>query len=134
MLDVFPLTLGPLNNIVYLLSDQKTKKSAIVDPAWSFKDIQKVIHEHQLNITMVLLTHCHFDHINALGDVIKEYDVPIYLSQAYEGHFIKHASNLRFTVHKQRLWIGDSLVYVLHTPGHSKGCQSFYQEPLLLVF
>lgn len=65
----------------YLIVDEGTKKCAIIDPATeaSFEDAQltQYIEQEQLNVTHILLTHAHVDHIAGLRQVCEHYGLPV---------------------------------------------------------
>lgn len=65
----------------YLIIDEATRQCAIVDPACeaSFEDAQltQYIEAEQLQVTHVLLTHAHVDHIAGLRQVCEHYGLPV---------------------------------------------------------
>ena len=60
------LELGPMENFIYFIHDHATGRVAVVDPAWDAAAILERVKQQNLKITDILLTHSHFDHINAL--------------------------------------------------------------------
>ena len=76
---IHALELGPLENFIYLLVDEDSKTAAVVDPAWDVNAI--VNHAKNLNvqITDVLLTHSHNDHINGVDELLDHYDAQVHL-------------------------------------------------------
>lgn len=65
----------------YLVIDEATRQCAIVDPACeaSFEDAQltQYIEAEQLQVTHVLLTHAHVDHIAGLRQCCEHYRLPV---------------------------------------------------------
>ena len=65
----------------YLIIDTATKQCAIVDPApeASFEDAQltQYIEQEQLQVTRILLTHAHVDHIAGLRQCCEHYHLPV---------------------------------------------------------
>ena len=65
----------------YLIIDEATKQCAIVDPACeaSFEDAQltQYIEQEGLQVTHILLTHAHVDHIAGLRQVCEHYRLPV---------------------------------------------------------
>ena len=47
----------------------------VIDPGSDYDKIRKVIGNK--NVVAVLITHYHFDHVGALSDILKEYDVRV---------------------------------------------------------
>ena len=62
----------------------------------------------------VLITHAHFDHVGALDDLLKEYNVPIYY------HNINKELNYEklIDVKEQEYKIDNFIFSVIYTPGH----------------
>ncbi|NLK07050.1 MAG: MBL fold metallo-hydrolase, partial [Spirochaetales bacterium] len=63
------LVVGPYQTNCYLLGNEETSSAWIIDPG---NDAQIIIrHLNQRNVTPVaiLLTHSHWDHITAVGDL-----------------------------------------------------------------
>ena len=65
----------------YLIVDEATKQCAIVDPACeaSFEDAQltQYIEQEGLQVTHILLTHAHVDHIAGLRQCCEHYHLPV---------------------------------------------------------
>ena len=65
----------------YLIVDEAAKCCAIVDPACeaSFEDAQltQYIEQEQLQVTRILLTHAHVDHIAGLRQCCEHYHLPV---------------------------------------------------------
>ena len=51
------------------------------------------------------------------------------MSNQAQSVFRKYPNQTQFVEHKQQIWCGGDLIHVIHTPGHSKSCQSFYHQP-----
>jgi len=97
---------GYLEENCYLIENDN--ECLIVDPGDDFEKIKENINKKVLGI---LITHRHFDHIGALADTIKEYNVPIY-----------EKMNLEETHYK----IGNFEFNVMFVPGHSKDSVVYY--------
>ena len=63
--------LGELANNVYLV--QKDDECLIVDPSCNFEFIKNIIGD--LRLVGILVTHYHFDHIGALNEMKKYYNL-----------------------------------------------------------
>jgi len=57
------IPVGPLQTNCYLAICPETKAAAIIDPGWSGESLFNIIQEEDLDLTAILLTHAHFDHI-----------------------------------------------------------------------
>lgn len=98
------LILGSLQTNCYII--KKDGNSLIVDPASNYEIIKDKIKD--LNLKGILITHYHFDHIGALDQLIKDYNVPIY---DFESK-IEHPKEFNFEI--------------IHNPGHTSDSVSFY--------
>lgn len=122
--------IGPLNNYLYLLGDPTTKEMAVVDPAWDADFLSEEAKRLGYTITQVFLTHAHPDHINRLPELLAKHKVPVYISK-YEASFLTaKISNCPLTgiENGAKLKLGNITFDVLHTPGHTPGCQIFVAE------
>ncbi len=120
------LELGPMENFIYLLTDKKTGRSAVVDPAWDVPEILRVAQEKGVQITDILLTHSHHDHINGIEQLLGQYDAQLHLLKP-EAEFWGHTLG-RPTLHHggDIIRLGDSEIKVLHTPGHTPGSACYH--------
>ena len=86
---VHALELGPMENFVYLVEDVATRRCAVVDPAWDVDAIVDSAARLQLNITDILLTHSHHDHINGIEGVLNHANAEVHLLKP-EYEFWQH--------------------------------------------
>lgn len=115
------MPLGRMANFVYLIIDDATRRTAVVDPAWDAAAILAATRAAGATITDVLLTHSHHDHVNALAEVVSATDAQVHLLKD-EAKF--WGANLdRPTLHAggDTLTLGRTPIEVLHTPGHTPG-------------
>jgi glyoxylase-like metal-dependent hydrolase (beta-lactamase superfamily II) len=118
---IHTLELGPMENFVYLIEDIKSKRTAVVDPAWEPTEILALAKQQGLNITDILLTHSHYDHINAIDNILEEFDAQLHLTHA-EAQFWGQAGTHPSLHHGgDRISMGETVIEVLHTPGHTPG-------------
>ena len=86
------LELGPMENFIYLIQDLKTKRAAVVDPAWDVDAIEQLAKSKGVKITDILLTHSHHDHINGIEGLLKNHDAQLHSNQKrnFGGRNYKH--------------------------------------------
>lgn len=114
----------------------------IIDPSHSYDDIIHAIGER--NISGILLTHAHSDHVDLIG----HFDVPIYMHQddahllfedAYNGYspkthpYRRKQLDLKYVKEGDKIKLADHMIEVLHTPGHTKGSLSFLYDQKLFT-
>jgi len=115
------LELGPMENFIYLIQDVKTKRAAVVDPAWDVDAIEQLAKEKGVEITDILLTHSHHDHINGISGILENHDAQLHLlkpeaqfwGQSLQTPSLHHGGDI--------IQLGDTKIEILHTPGHTPG-------------
>lgn len=118
---VHAMELGPMENFVYLVEDVATRRCAVVDPAWEVERIIGRARELGLDITDILLTHSHHDHINGIEGVLEHANAEVHLLKP-EYDFWQHELDKPSLHHGgDEIRLGDTSIKVLHTPGHTPG-------------
>lgn len=122
---IHTLELGPMENFIYIIEDHATKRAAIVDPAWDVGEILQLCQLKGLNVTDILLTHCHHDHINGVEELLDKTDAKVHLMKA-ENDFWSPGFIKPHTLYGgDSIQLGKTEIQALHTPGHSKGSACF---------
>lgn len=111
---VHQIEVGNMQNFTYILEDENTGESIILDPSWNLDEIQKVITRYDLKVKYIVNTHHHFDHTLGNEAMAKETEAKIL---QHESSTLKHDITL---VDEQKIKFGNSQLTVFHTPGHSK--------------
>lgn len=65
------------DNYVWALVDETNKTVVIVDPGEA-KPVLDFISSHGLKPLGILITHHHWDHVNGIGEIKKQFDIPVY--------------------------------------------------------
>lgn len=111
---VHQILVGNMQNFTYVLEDEHTGESIIIDPSWELDKIEQLIQRHDLKIKYIVNTHHHFDH--TLGNEG--------MKQSTGAKIVQHkASELKSDIQVTDgdiIQFGDSKLSVIHTPGHSK--------------
>jgi hydroxyacylglutathione hydrolase len=113
--------IGPMDNIVYIVSDTHTKECLVIDPAWDVPQLIHHIKTHQLTLKSILLTHGHHDHTNGLDDLLAYRSVPVYLSQQEAVHLTPLTPHLVPIENQHQLSLGTLTITAYTTPGHTPG-------------
>ena len=77
-LKVEQYVVGPVQTNCYFAINNDTKEVLVIDPGASADQLAKKIRQEKLIPIAILLTHGHFDHIMALNELKKRYNVPVY--------------------------------------------------------
>ena len=118
------IELGPMANYVYLIGDENSRECTLVDPGWEAEAILAVLRQREVRLASILVTHNHFDHVGAIGELLKAADVPVYAHKNDASALIKTAGgNLRPVSGGEKTNIGKIEISFLHTPGHTAGSQ-----------
>lgn len=133
--EVLVQTVGAFQENCYLVVDPTTRAAAIVDPGAEGDRLVEWIRAADVRPEAVWLTHAHLDHIGALADVVRVWDVPVHLhpqdrpvfdhaprAAAMYGLFMEPqpAPTAEFA-EGQRLSLGALTFDVMHAPGHAPG-------------
>ena len=146
MLEINKLTVGPLQENCYLLTDSDTHRAVLIDPGDEAERLIAALEGFEL--TAIWLTHAHFDHIGALAEVHRQFPVPVYLHENDRKLFDHAAESAAFfglaleqpeletlpLTQSQTLTLGMHEATCLFTPGHAPGHMAFYLPEHNLVF
>jgi glyoxylase-like metal-dependent hydrolase (beta-lactamase superfamily II) len=125
-LRIHTLPLGPWDNFIYLLADEATRTCAVVDPAWHAPSIVQEAARLDLQITHLLCTHSHFDHVNQVETLLETLDVPVHMLRPEIEFSGFKCENLVASSPGDRLRIGKHVdITMMHTPGHTPGSCSY---------
>jgi len=75
------LPVGPMANFVYLVGAEDSEEVVVVDASWEAERIWQVAREDNKRLGAVVLTHAHYDHVQALPELV-ELGLPVFLQQA----------------------------------------------------
>jgi hydroxyacylglutathione hydrolase len=112
---VVQLEVGPMANFSYIIADENKRVAAIVDPSWDLEKIYSILEDKKWRITMIINTHNHFDHVLGNEQIASRTGARIVQHQDsnWGGKFVSVTDGERIT-------LGNTVIEVLHTPGHSK--------------
>ena len=133
--------MGMVSTNCYLIINEETKETVIVDPADCPKKFIDHITEEGLKIVAVILTHGHYDHIMGIPELLTHYRVPVYACEAEEKVLTDPRANLSAMsggsyVYDGATYVKDGQILelagcqfkVMHTPGHTPGGCCYYIE------
>lgn len=130
---IHALELGPMENFIYLIEDSATHQAAVVDPAWDVQAITDKAADLGVQITDILLTHSHHDHINGISGLLEKANAQVHLLKP-EYEFWNHQLDKPSLHHGgDRIRLGDSEISMLHTPGHTPGSACYQIDNELIT-
>jgi glyoxylase-like metal-dependent hydrolase (beta-lactamase superfamily II) len=132
-------------NFVYLIGDRETKEAVAIDPAYRVGELLDTLERDGMNLTGVLATHYHADHvggaimghaIQGIRDLLEVKTVPIHVHRD-EAEWVRRSTGVgqaELIAHESgdTVEVGDVPVQLLHTPGHTPGSQCFLVEGMLI--
>ncbi|NYT52384.1 MAG: MBL fold metallo-hydrolase [Candidatus Vesicomyosocius endoextente] len=112
--------IGVLEDSIHFIFDHSTKTCAIVDPAWDAPLFIQRINDKGYKLTDIWLTHWHFDHTNAVDEIVEATSAKI-TAGINEIPYLQ-INNLPKTVeNNETILIGNTAAKIINTPGHSAG-------------
>ncbi|NLB62005.1 MAG: MBL fold metallo-hydrolase [Clostridiales bacterium] len=141
------LITGPVDCNTNFVYEEGKKDCFIVDPA-DFELINRHLEKQGLNVTDILLTHGHYDHILAVAELKSRHNARVYIHEADEDCLYKNKVNLSIFCGADvepskadvQLKDGDKFVAAgieietLHTPGHTMGCACYILPKHKIMF
>ena len=147
MLQITTLPLGFTETNCYLVSDEATQAAVVIDPGDEAGRVLDTIQQHALAVKAVLLTHAHFDHIGAVGEVVQKTGAPLFihplelpLYRAGGGAALFGLPPRHYPEPDGLIEPGKTLTFgplsfeVLFVPGHTVGHVAFYNAEAKAVF
>ena len=131
--DIKAFDVGPMQNLIYLITDIESRHTAIVDPAWDLTYVNQYIKENDLILNKILLTHSHHDHVNAIDEILKEYDLEIYINNKEKIFWKKIYDNFVINYGGDIIQLGSTQIKSIHTPGHTPGSTCYYIDGKLIA-
>lgn len=143
---VIGLTLGILATNTYIAYNESNMEGIVVDPADKAERIIEVLNSKGITLKAIFLTHGHFDHIGAAGELREKMGVKIYVMEE-ERQILETEKNLSSMIRKNITLSADEYLHdkqiikllgydikVIHTPGHTIGSCCYYFESEGVLF
>jgi glyoxylase-like metal-dependent hydrolase (beta-lactamase superfamily II) len=126
---------GPFFKNGYVVGCERTRQAIFIDPGDEVEQLLDVIRAQELQVSHILLTHAHVDHVSGVAEAKRALNVPIYLHKEdlflYQNA-VRTGMMFGLTVEEPPpvdhfyegegpIVFGDYQVRVVHTPGHCPG-------------
>lgn len=148
MLEIKKVVVGIASTNCYLAYNSETKEAVAIDPGGEAQKIEDVCEKQGLCVKMILLTHGHFDHIMAVGELKARWKAPVWAWEKENRVLSDDSLNLsdRFESGRVSLqadrWLKDGDVFeligfsfrLIATPGHTEGSCCYYVESEKVLF
>lgn len=151
MLEYKTLVLGEMQTNCYLLWDSASRFCFVIDPADESDFIAEEIQRNNLVLKGILLTHGHFDHVMGGLDLNLMFDAPVYCSQKDMFLLKRQNQTAKYYLNKTvsapnikkididldlsgELNLGNNVIKIIKTPGHTPGGVCFYCPVEKLLF
>lgn len=141
------MVLGMVSTNTWFLMNEENKELLIIDPADETERIQVKISQMGGIPRAVLLTHGHFDHMMAAGDLRKTYHIPVYAYESEKALLENPGANLsgawssphvltadQWVKEGEELNLAGMKLQVFHTPGHTAGSCCYYLQEEKVLF
>jgi glyoxylase-like metal-dependent hydrolase (beta-lactamase superfamily II) len=140
---VLRIPAGPLATNCYILIEEETRETAVIDPGGEPDKLIEVLERNNVNVKYILLTHGHFDHTGAVVQLKNKYKVPVYITKEDYDMIQAEVSELyymdgndgsitNFINEATTFELGTTKVKCILTPGHTPGGVCFYLENMLI--
>lgn len=146
MIKVEVFTFNAFSENTIVLWDDESKEAAVIDPGTSSVSEEKILSEfissEKLTVKYLINTHCHIDHILGCSFIKKKYD-PTYYTPEQDLPLLENAEQQasmfgiditkppdpdKFITEETELFLGNSKLKFLFTPGHTPGEYCIYLQ------
>lgn len=140
MLSIKTIVVGELETNCYFVTDDETGKTLLIDPGAEPEKLLSAIKENRLQVTGIINTHGHGDHIGANAGIVKHFskdDISIFIHSKDASMLTDPKKNLSAMAGSENVLspagnillndgdiisLNDKITLeVMHTPGHTEG-------------
>ena len=102
------------DNFSYIIADDTTKEAAVVDPSFNADAIIRILRDQNLNVKCVINSHHHSDHTASNEDFRSKFGAKVV------AHKLAHVNKDVSVVDGEVIRVGEIVIKVIHTPGHTQ--------------
>ena len=126
-----------------ILTCENTNESVIVDPGGDLEVLLAKLKESDINLTRILVTHAHLDHVGAVAELAKQLKLPIEGPHIEDQFWIDKLAQqaqmfgapaaptftpTRWLKQGDIVTFGQVALQVFHCPGHTPGHVVFFSQ------
>ena len=141
------MVVGPLKTNAYVLLDEPSGEAAVVDPGASGLRIADALKAAGATLKFILTTHGHADHTGGAFDLQRKAGGEYVVGEGDRGQIESPSSSLAAMIPGfanppsidrpvsggESFEIGETLIYVIATPGHTPGSVSYLSGQALFT-
>jgi len=148
MSEILRWILGPLRSNCYIISSGG--EAVVIDPGWheGVEEVVSIARRRSLDVVAIIATHGHFDHVSGVSIIKRDLGGEFMIHEGdYEIAIRAPASALRLTgVEPPRvpepdrflregdaIRVGDIILRIMETPGHTMGSITILTETIGMV-
>jgi glyoxylase-like metal-dependent hydrolase (beta-lactamase superfamily II) len=147
LMTIDKIVVGQLDVNCYVIHEENSSEAVVIDPGDEFDRIAGLLDRKGLTPKYLLLTHAHYDHVCAVGELKEKYGAAIVMHED-EMETYRMTKNLciswgfaaddfphpdMLVKDGDKIFLGNNALEVLHTPGHTPGSICLYQEGTLFT-
>ena len=134
------LPVGDLETNCYLVTNEQTLESVVIDPGDESNTILDYLESNHLKCKSIFLTHGHFDHVGAVDAIQEETGSTVYMNAKDDAKNM-HSFHFPFTLPENGRYYDDGDIItvagidftILSTPGHTPGSVVILAEDALFT-
>lgn len=117
------------DNYIWLLKNSASRHVAIVDPGEAGPLLKLIDNENLIPIA-ILITHHHWDHVNGIINITRNYNIPVYTPKQESVPGSTHPVGEGDKVSLPEL---ETEFEILNVPGHTLGAVAYYTDRILFT-
>ena len=144
-LKIVQIPVGALAMNATLVMDEESRETIFFDPGDEIERILEIANHENMNITRLIATHCHVDHIAGANIAMEKLELPLEICPlgkkllgnvgpiaAAFGYSVSEIKEGGYLGEDDIVKIGKTEFTILHCPGHSTDSLCFYSEGVLI--
>ena len=134
------LPVGMLQCNCSIFGDEESREAIVIDPGDNIDGILATLAKHALKVKAIVITHAHIDHIGGAAKLKAATGAPVHMNASdqelydqldVQAGWLQVKTPEKTTIDTQArdgdtLSVGESVLHVLHTPGHTQGSISLW--------